>query len=69
MAQSYDYAAAAAYSDRIGGEALVASVDGAIAYEHYSRGFTATQGHILNSATKSITGLLCAFAVQDNLLA
>ncbi|MCB9883689.1 MAG: 6-aminohexanoate hydrolase, partial [Planctomycetes bacterium] len=47
MAQGYDYAAAAAYSDLIGGEALVVSVDGTIAYEHYSNGFTATQGHVL----------------------
>ncbi|MCA8954674.1 MAG: beta-lactamase family protein [Planctomycetes bacterium] len=68
-AQDWDYNAAAAYHDQLGGHALLISIDGKVVFERYSNGYSANQGHVLHSCTKSITGVLCAFAVQDKLIA
>ncbi|MCA8956537.1 MAG: beta-lactamase family protein [Planctomycetes bacterium] len=68
-AQDWDYAAAAAYHEQLGGHALMITIDGKVVFERYSNGYSSSQGHVLHSCTKSITSVLCAFAVQDKLIA
>lgn len=68
LAQGYDYAAAAAYSDARDGHALLVAIDGQVAFEHYANGWSATLPHRLASGTKSCAGVLLLMAVDDGLL-
>jgi CubicO group peptidase (beta-lactamase class C family) len=63
-----DFAAAADYSTRHAGRAVLIMIDGAVAFERYDRGWSAERPHPLASGTKSFTGVLAICAVQDGLL-
>ncbi|MBX3404871.1 MAG: serine hydrolase [Phycisphaeraceae bacterium] len=60
--------AAADYSARFAGRAVLITHRGRVVYERYDGGWTASRPHMLASGTKSFTGVLAMFAVQDGLL-
>lgn len=60
--------AAADYSARHAGRAVLILHKGQAVYERYDHGWTAARPHMLASGTKSFTGVLAMFAVQDELL-
>lgn len=60
--------AAADYSAQLSGRAVLIMHEGEIVYERYDDGWTATRPHMLASGTKSFTGVMAMFAVQDGLL-
>lgn len=59
---------AADYSTRHGGRAVLILQNGQTLSERYDRGWSATRPHPLASGTKSFTGVIAMFAVQDGLL-
>ena len=67
-AQGYDFAAAARYSANGNGHALLVVERGKTVFETYANGWSSTKSHRLASGTKSVTGVIAAFAVQDRLL-
>ena len=67
-AQTFDYAAAGAYSASKNGHSFLVMRNGKIVYEKYSNKFTSSMAHRLASGTKSFTGVLLAIAVDDGLL-
>ena len=69
LSQGYDFGAAARYSAAGNGHALLVVENGKTVFEAYANGWSATRGHRLASGTKSLTGVIAAFAVQDKLLA
>ncbi len=60
--QSFDFAAAAHYSDLQNGHALVIMHRGKIVHESYANGWSATRAHRLASGTMSFAGVLLALA-------
>jgi len=62
------YKAAAAYSARHAGRAVLVMKDGKVAFEQYDGGWTPSRPHPLASGTKSFTGVMAMMAVQDELL-
>lgn len=60
--------AAADYSARFDGRAVLILHRGRVVYERYDHGWAASRPHMLASGTKSFTGVLAMFAVQDGLL-
>lgn len=60
--------AAADYSAGLAGHAVLIMHEGKVVYERYDNGWTATKPHMLASGTKSFTGVMAMFAVQDGLL-
>ena len=62
------FAAAADYSARHGGRAVLIERDGTNVFERYDNGWKAERPHPLASGTKSFTGVLAMMAVQDGLL-
>ncbi len=67
-AQTFNFAAATAYSDAHNGHAVLAMHRGAIVHEAYSNGWSSTQAHRLASGTKSFAGVMLAIAVDDGLV-
>lgn len=63
-----DCARAAAYSERIGGQALLVIQRGGVVYERYYNGYRADTPHRLASGTKSFSGILAARLVTRGLL-
>lgn len=66
--QSYDFTAAARYSERHNGHALLVAIGGKIVFERYANGWSAAKPHRLASGTKSFSGVLLAMAADDGLL-
>lgn len=62
-----DFAAAADYSARLSGRAVLVMRGGTVVYERYDNGWSAERPHMLASGTKSFTGVLAMAAVQDGL--
>lgn len=69
FAQSFDFAAAAAYSAARRGVSLLVMQRGRVLFEDYPNQGGAERGWELASGTKSFTGVIAAAAVQDRLLA
>lgn len=63
-----DFEAAADYSAKHGGRAVLVMHKGEMVFERYDRGWTAERPHPLASGTKSFTGVMAMLAVQDGLL-
>lgn len=63
-----DYVAAADYSTKFAGRAVLVMRKGEVVYERYDRGWAAEKPHPLASGTKSFTGVMAMMAVQDGLL-
>lgn len=63
-----DFDAAADYSAKNSGRAMLVMRDGEVLYERYDNGWSATRPHPLASGTKSFTGIMAMMAVQDGLL-
>ncbi|MCC6323147.1 MAG: serine hydrolase [Phycisphaerales bacterium] len=61
-------AAAADYSAEHSGRAVLVMHAGRVVFERYDHGWNADRPHPLASGTKSFTGVLAMFAVQDGLL-
>lgn len=61
-------ARAAAYSESCAGRAMLVLRDGEVVFERYARGWTADRPHPLASGTKSFTGIVAAFALQEGLI-
>lgn len=59
---------AADYSARHGGRAVLIRHNGQTIFERYDRDWSAARPHPLASGTKSFTGVIAMFAVQDGLL-
>lgn len=59
---------AADYSAHFAGRAVLIMQHGRVVYERYDNGWTASRPHMLASGTKSFTGVMAMFAVQDGLL-
>lgn len=59
---------AADYSTKYSGRAVLVMHKGVVLYERYDNDWTATRPHMLASGTKSFTGVVAMFAVQDGLL-
>ncbi len=59
---------AADYSTKYSGRAVLIMHKGEVVYERYDNDWTATRPHMLASGTKSFTGVVAMFAVQDGLL-
>lgn len=59
---------AADYSTRHGGRAVLILQSGQTIFERYDNNWSATRPHPLASGTKSFTGIIAMFAVQDGLL-
>lgn len=62
------FAAAADYSRRHAGHALVIFYDGQVVFEDYHNGYDGTKLHLLASGTKSFVCAIAAAAVDDGLL-
>jgi CubicO group peptidase (beta-lactamase class C family) len=62
------FRAAAEYSAKTGGDALLIYVDGAKVFERYEKGWSATKPHYLASGSKSFWGIAAMAAVEDGLL-
>jgi len=60
--------AAAEYSAGLSGRAVLIMHQGRVVYERYDNGWSASRPHMLASGTKSFTGVMAMFAVQDGLL-
>jgi CubicO group peptidase (beta-lactamase class C family) len=60
--------AAAAYSERFGGRALLVLRRGEVVFERYSDGWSESRRHPLASGTKSFVGVIAAAAVEDGLI-
>lgn len=60
--------AAADYSSKLAGRAVLIMHDGEVVYERYDNGWKPRSPHMLASGTKSFSGVLAMFAVQDGLL-
>ena len=67
-AQTFDYAAAGAYSASKNGHSFLVMRNGKIVYEKYTNNFHSNMAHRLASGTKSFTGVLLAIAVDDGLV-
>ena len=67
VAQTPDFAAAAAYSAERRGVSLLVMRRGEIVFEDYPNEGGAGRGWELASGTKSFTGVMCAAAIQDGL--
>lgn len=68
-AQTFNYTAAATYSAQRRGVSLVAIRGGEIVFEDYPNEGSAGRGWELASGAKSFTGILCAAAIQDRIVA
>ncbi len=68
QAQTFDTAAAAAYSEKQNGHALLIYKDGKLFYEKYGNGWSKTKAHRLASGTKSFTAVMLMAAAEDGLL-
>jgi CubicO group peptidase (beta-lactamase class C family) len=62
------FAAAAAYSDATGGDAVLVVQNGDILYEQYTAPYTADEPHLLASGTKSFSCAIAVAAIQDGYL-
>lgn len=62
------FQAAAAYSEKNSGRAMLVMRDGQVLFEQYANGGGATRPHPLASGSKSFTGIMAMMAVQDGLL-
>lgn len=60
--------AAADYSARLAGRAVLIMHRGRVVFERYDNGWKPRSPHMLASGTKSFTGVMAMFAVQDGLL-
>ncbi len=60
--------AAAEYSSRTDGDALVVMINGTLAYERYEPGWSRWKEHRLANASESFAGIVSLMAVQDGLL-
>lgn len=60
--------AAADYSSKLAGRAVLIMHEGEVVYERYDNGWRPRSPHMLASGTKSFTGVMAMFAVQDGLL-
>lgn len=60
--------AAAEYSARHNGHAVVVMVDGRIVFEEYQNGYTADEPHALHSGTKTFWGPAIAAMIEDGLI-
>lgn len=67
-AANTSFTAAADYSTAHSGRAVLVMKGGEVVFERYDGGWTASRPHALASGTKSFTGVLAMFAVQDGLL-
>lgn len=63
-----DYAAAADYSTKFAGRAVLVMRKGEVVFERYDRGWSAEKPHPLASGTKSFSGVMAMMAVQDGLM-
>jgi CubicO group peptidase (beta-lactamase class C family) len=68
-AQRDTFVTTADYSAGLGGRAVLVMHHGKIIFEQYDNDWSATRPHMLASGTKSFTGVVAMFAVQDGLLA
>lgn len=59
---------AADYSAKHVGDAVLVMQNGTVLFERYEEGASASKPHMLASGTKSFTGVVAMFAVQDGLL-
>ncbi len=59
---------AADYSSEYSGRAMLVMHKGVVLHERYDNDWTSTRPHMLASGTKSFTGVVAMFAVQDGLL-
>jgi len=59
---------AAAYSESLGGTAVVVLEDGELVFERYANGSTAETTHHLHSGTKGFWGAVVAAMIQDELI-
>lgn len=59
---------AADYSTQFSGRAVLVMHRGEMVYERYDRGWLESRPHMLASGTKSFSGVIAMFAVQDGLL-
>jgi CubicO group peptidase (beta-lactamase class C family) len=66
--ESQAYDAAAAYSERYGGQATLILRDGQAVYQRYASNFGASQTHTLASGTKSFSCALMLAAEQDGFI-
>lgn len=62
------FQAAAAYSEKNSGRAMLVMRDGNVLFEQYANGGGATRPHPLASGSKSFTGIMAMMAVHDGLL-
>lgn len=62
------YTAAADYSAKHAGRAVLVMKGGEVVFERYDNGWSAQRRHPLASGTKSFTGVMAMMAVQDGLL-
>lgn len=62
------FQAAAEYSAKNSGRAMLVMRDGQVLFEQYTNGGGATRPHPLASGTKSFTGVMAMMAVQDGLI-
>jgi CubicO group peptidase (beta-lactamase class C family) len=69
FARASDYAEAAAYSAARRGVSLLVMRRGEVIFEDYPNEGGADRGWELASGTKSFTGVMCAAAIQDDLIA
>ena len=66
--QSNDFAAAADYSRRARGLAMIVWKDGKVIFEDYQNGHRAELPWMLASGTKSFSGVLLAAAIEDGII-
>ena len=62
------YAAAADYSAKFSGRAVLVMHKGEIVFERYDNGWTELRAHPLASGTKSFSGVLAAIAIKQGLI-
>lgn len=67
-AQPAGFTQAADYSAEHSGRGVLVLHKGTMVFERYDNGWTSTRPHMLASGTKSFTGVVAMFAVQDGLL-
>lgn len=68
-AQTADFSQAAAYSAQRRGVSLLVMRQGEVIFEDYPNEGAADRGWELASGTKSFTGVMCAAAIEDGLIA
>ncbi|HLP83540.1 MAG TPA: serine hydrolase [Phycisphaerales bacterium] len=61
------FTTAADYSANLSGRAVLIMHKGSVLFERYDHDWSATRPHMLASGTKSFTGVVAMFAVQDGL--